>query len=65
LIALLALSAHVQLSLVLGRPAPDAVHLAGGQRELETLAAHTASGAHFLGPGNLILRGPMRGDREK
>jgi hypothetical protein len=65
LIALLALSAHVQAALVFGGAAPDPVHLPGGQRELEALAAHPASGAHFLGPGYLVPARPARGDREE
>jgi hypothetical protein len=65
LIALLALSAHVQLTLVFGGAAPDSVHLPGSQRELEALAAHPAGGADFLGPGYLVSARAARGHREE
>jgi hypothetical protein len=65
LIALLALSAHVQLTLVFGGAAPDPVHLPGSKRELEALAAHPAGGADFLGPGYLVPARPARGHREE
>jgi hypothetical protein len=65
LIALLALSAHVQLPLVFGSAAPDPVHLPGGQRELQALSAYPAGGADFLGPGYLVLARPVLGHREE
>jgi hypothetical protein len=65
LIALLALSAHVQLALVFCGAAPDPVHLLGGQRELKALAAHPAGGANFLSPGYLVPGRPVRGHWEE
>ena len=65
LIVLLALSAHAQLALVFCGAAPDPVHLTGGQRELEALAAYPAGGADFLGPGYLVPARPVRRDREE
>jgi hypothetical protein len=65
LTALLALSAHAQLALVFRGAAPDPVHLPGGQRELEALAAHPAGGADFLGPGYLVPARPVRRHREE
>jgi hypothetical protein len=65
LIALLALSAQVQLALVFGGTAPDPVHLAGGQRELQALAAHPALGADLLCPGYLVPGRPVGGDWEE
>jgi hypothetical protein len=64
-IPLLAFSVHMQLALVLGRAAPHPVHLAGGQRELQALAAHPARGADLLGPSYLVPGRPVRGDREE
>jgi hypothetical protein len=65
LIALLALSARVQLPLVFSSAAPDSVHLPGGQRELQALTTYPAGGADFLGPGYLVPAGPVLGHREE
>src|SRR5581483_1170902 len=51
--------------LFLGRPAPDARFLVGGEGELEARALHVALGAHRFGGGDLLERDPGRPDREE
>jgi hypothetical protein len=60
--AALVLPTHVELPLVLGRPAPHPVQLMRRQRVLQALAAHLATSADRLRPGYLTGPRPMRRD---
>lgn len=59
------LPTHVELSLVLGRPAPYPVQLMRRQRVLQALAAHLATGTDRFRPGYLAGPRPVRCDRKE
>jgi hypothetical protein len=60
LLLTLPLAAHVQPPLVLGRPAPHAVHLMRRERVLQALPPHLAGGTDRLRPGYLPGARPAR-----